>query len=67
MMTALTRAAGYVRRQIAIGIDMRFAPEVRFYVDRIGIQVERLERVLEQVQTKDRTAEKQPRNHEDKE
>ncbi|MCL4489484.1 MAG: 30S ribosome-binding factor RbfA [Chloroflexi bacterium] len=51
MMDALTRASGYFRHHLAQSLDLHFAPEVRFYLDR-GIEMgEHFLQVLHQVQT----------------
>lgn len=49
MMSGLMRAIGYVRRQIAASIDLRFAPEVRFYLDKAVVQGEHIDELLDQV------------------
>ncbi len=58
MMDALTRASGYFRHHLAQALDLRYAPEVRFYLDR-GIEMgERFLQVLEQVHTETEQAER---------
>ena len=51
MMDALDRATGFFRRRIATRLDLHFAPEVRFLVDRSIVKGERFLRALEQVHT----------------
>jgi ribosome-binding factor A len=67
MMDALHHATGYFRRQIATAIDMRFAPEIRFYTDKAVIPGERLMQVLDQVQKEERAAEMPPPRDQEKE
>ena len=67
MMDALHHATGYFRRQIATAIDMRFAPEIRFYTDKAIIPGERLMQVLDQVQKEERAAEMPPPRDQEKE
>ncbi len=57
MMDALARAARYFRRQLAGSLDLRFAPEIRFYRDRSIEMGEHFLQVLEQVQREERAAE----------
>ena len=49
MMDALDRASGFFRRRIATSLDLRFAPELRFLVDRSIEKGERFLRALEQI------------------
>jgi ribosome-binding factor A len=55
-MDALARAAGYFRRRLASSLDLRFAPEIRFQLDRSVEMGERFLQVLEQVQAEQRAA-----------
>ncbi len=55
MMDALARASGYFRRSLARSLDLRFAPEIRFYLDRSIEMGERFLQVLEQVQEEERS------------
>lgn len=50
MMGALSRATGFFRHHLAESLDLRFAPEVRFLLDRSIEQGERFLRALDQVQ-----------------
>lgn len=54
MMEGLARASGYIRRQIAHNIDLHFAPELRFYLDRSIEMGEHFLQVLNQVQEEER-------------
>ncbi len=54
MMEALTHANGYFRRQLASSLELRYAPEIRFYLDRSIEMGERFLQVLEQVQAEER-------------
>jgi ribosome-binding factor A len=55
MMDALDRAGSFFRHRIATSLNLRFAPELRFLVDRSIEKGERFLRALEQVHTsKDR-------------
>ncbi len=54
MMEALTRASGFFRRHLAQALDLRYAPEVRFHLDR-GIEAgEHFLQVLEQVKEEEK-------------
>ncbi len=54
MMDALARAGGYFRRSLARSLELRYAPEIRFYLDRSIEMGERFLQVLEQVQAEER-------------
>lgn len=54
MMDALARASGYFRRNLARSLDLRYAPEIRFYLDRSIELGEHFLQVLEQVQAEER-------------
>ncbi len=56
MMDALARAARYFRRQLAGSLELRFAPEIRFYRDRSIEMGEHFLQVLEQVEREERAA-----------
>lgn len=47
---ALQRAAHYFRKQLAANMDLRYTPELRFYIDHSIQQGERFLQVLAQVQ-----------------
>jgi ribosome-binding factor A len=53
MMDALDRASGYFRRQIALALDLKFAPEIRFILDHAIEKGEHFLQVLEQVQAEE--------------
>ena len=50
MMDALENATGFFRREIAGNLDLRFAPEIRFLLDRAIEKGEHFLQVLSQVQ-----------------
>lgn len=50
MMDALARAARYFRRQLAGSLELRFAPEIRFYRDHSVEAGEHFLQVLEQLE-----------------
>ncbi len=54
MMDALARAAHFFRRQLAGSLELRFAPEIRFYRDRSIEMGEHFLQVLEQVEREER-------------
>ncbi len=58
---ALAHAAGYFRRQVARSLDLRFAPEIRFYVDHSIERGEHFLQVLEQVQAEEKERKKRVR------
>ncbi|MEW5718808.1 MAG: 30S ribosome-binding factor RbfA [Chloroflexota bacterium] len=49
MMDALDRATGFFRHRVAQSLDLRFAPEVRFLLDRSIEKGERFLRALEEM------------------
>ena len=49
MMAALDRATGFFRREIARNLELKFAPEIRFLLDRAIEKGERFLQVLEQI------------------
>ncbi len=53
MMEALKHAAGYFRHALAESVDMRYTPELRFYLDRSIEMGEHFIEVLEQVQSEE--------------
>ncbi len=57
MMHGLEHANGYFRRQIAAMLDLRFAPEIRFLLDRSIEKGERFLQALEEIHAQ----ESQPR------
>lgn len=50
IMEGLKHAASYLRRQLATSIDLRFAPELRFYADHSIARGERFLQVLDEIQ-----------------
>lgn len=58
MMDALARAARYFRRQLAGSLELRFAPEIRFYRDRSIEMGEHFLQVLEEVEREERATAK---------
>ena len=56
MMNALAHATGYFRRRIAQSLDLKFAPEIRFLLDRTIQKGEHFLHVLEQAQAESRAA-----------
>jgi ribosome-binding factor A len=49
MLDGLEHAAGFVRRQIARNLELRFAPEVRFFLDTSIEKGERFLKTLEEL------------------
>jgi ribosome-binding factor A len=49
MMDGLAHAQGYIRRQIAGSLDLRFAPEIRFLLDHAIEKGEHFLRVLDEL------------------
>ncbi len=50
---ALARAAHYFRKQLAASMDLRYTPELRFYIDHSIQEGERFLQVLAQVQSEE--------------
>jgi ribosome-binding factor A len=50
MMAALDHATSFFRREIARNLDLKFAPEIRFLLDRAIEKGEHFLEVLEQIQ-----------------
>ncbi len=50
---ALARAGGFFRHRLAESLDLRFAPEVRFLLDRSIEKGEQFLRVLDEVQAEE--------------
>lgn len=57
MMDALAHAAGFFRHRLAQSLELRYAPEIRFQLDRSIELGEHFIQVLEQVQAENRQAE----------
>ena len=64
MMEGLTRASGYIRRQLTEGLELPIAPELRFYADHSIERGEQFLQVLDQVQTRQRGGQKRKTNNE---
>ncbi len=60
MMDALKHAAGYFRRALAQSMDMRYTPELRFYLDHSIEMGEHFIEVLNQVQAEEQEREDKP-------
>ncbi len=58
---ALAHAAGYFRRQVARTVDLRYAPEIRFYIDHSIEMGEHFLQVLEQVEEEEKQRKKRVR------
>ncbi|MBI5651799.1 MAG: 30S ribosome-binding factor RbfA [Chloroflexi bacterium] len=61
MLDGLAHASRYIRRQLAVGLDLRIAPELRFFADHSIAQGEHFLQVLDQVQAENRAGEKNAR------
>jgi len=48
MMTALTKAAGYVRRELGRRVDLRYVPEVLFELDTNIEYAAKIDRILKE-------------------
>jgi ribosome-binding factor A len=48
-LAGLIAAAGYLRRELAPRLDLRFMPELRFHVDRSWEQGARIDALLEEI------------------
>jgi len=59
---ALAHAAGYFRRQVAQTLDLRYAPEIRFYIDHSIEMGEHFLQVLEQVEEEEKQRKTRVRN-----
>jgi ribosome-binding factor A len=57
MLAELQHAAGYFRRRLAQNLDLRFAPDVKFFLDYSIARGERFLQLLDQVQAEERAAE----------
>ena len=56
MMAALDHATGFFRRQIAGNLDLKFAPEIRFLLDRAVEKGEHFLEVLERIHQEETNA-----------
>lgn len=45
-MSALQKASGFVRQQLALNLDLRHAPQLHFVRDTVGERAARIEEVL---------------------
>ena len=57
MLSGLQHASTYIRRQLAVGLDLRYAPELRFFADHSIEAGEHFLQVLNRVQEENRAAE----------
>ncbi|HOG47367.1 MAG TPA: 30S ribosome-binding factor RbfA [Anaerolineae bacterium] len=48
-VTGLNAAAGYLKRELAPRLDLRFMPDLRFHLDRSWQQGARIDALLEQI------------------
>lgn len=55
----LDRAVGYIRKQVAQRIKMKFVPEIRFYFDEILQESLRVEKLLDELKDEDRRENKE--------
>ncbi len=53
-IVALTRATGFVRRELGARLEMRFVPELSFRLDRSMAHAESVARLLEQIDKDER-------------
>lgn len=53
-LVALTRATGFIRRELGERLEMRFVPELRFRLDRSMQHAENVARLLNQIEDEDR-------------
>lgn len=67
MMDALAHAAGFFRHRLAQSLELRYAPEIHFQLDRSIELGEHFIQVLEQVQAEIRVAGEKRRRTKDKE
>jgi ribosome-binding factor A len=56
MLDGLVHANGYIRHQIAVALDLKFAPEIRFLIDHAYEKTQRFLQALDQVQAEERAA-----------
>jgi ribosome-binding factor A len=53
-LVALTRASGFVRRQLGDRLEMRYTPEINFRLDRSMQHAENVARLLNQIERDER-------------
>jgi ribosome-binding factor A len=53
-LEGLTAASGYLRRELASRIDLRFVPELRFHPDRSWERGARIDALLEEIAAEER-------------
>lgn len=53
-LEGLTAASGYLRRELASRIDLRFVPELRFHLDRSWERGARIDALLEEIAAEER-------------
>ena len=59
-LVALTRATGFVRRQLGDRIEMRFTPEISFRLDRSMQHAETVARLLNDIDREERDRQREP-------
>ncbi len=52
-LKALSRAATYVRQQVALNLDLRYAPQLHFARDTVEENATRIEEILDNLSTKE--------------
>jgi len=62
-LAGLNAAAGFLRRELAPSLNLRFMPELRFHLDRSWEQGARIDALLEQIATEKHPEE--PEQHEE--
>lgn len=56
-LAGLNAAAGYVRRELAPRLELRYMPELRFHIDRSWEQSTRIEALLDEIAAERETTE----------
>lgn len=59
-LVALTRATGFVRRQLGDRLEMRFTPEISFRLDRSMQHAETVARLLNDIDREERDRQREP-------
>ncbi|MEP6635622.1 MAG: 30S ribosome-binding factor RbfA [Acidobacteriota bacterium] len=57
-LAALTRAAPYVRKQVGLSLNLPRTPEIHFVRDRVEEEGERVDKLLEKIESEWKTEEK---------
>jgi ribosome-binding factor A len=65
MLTGLQHASSFMRRQLARSIELRYAPELRFYLDDSIEKGEHFLELLDRVREQDQANEQAKRNRKD--